>query len=78
MNNNMLEKINEIEIKLSRIEDKINHMLGFFEELFIEYDNEEEEGEDQEEDMDEYDGGEGWISGLDSWKDDYNPDDEEI
>lgn len=60
-----------LDAKISRIEEKINHMLVFIEEMFVamdeEYDTEEETDEEEM-----LGGGEGWIAGLDDWKDEYD------
>lgn len=55
--------LNKIELRLDRIEEKINYMLSLMEELFA--DDDDDDSEDLEEDF----GNEGWIPGLDSWKD---------
>jgi hypothetical protein len=56
--------LNKIELKLNRIEEKINYMLSLMEELFA-------DDEDKDEELEADSGNEGWITGLDSWKEDY-------
>lgn len=61
--------LNKIEIRLDRIEEKINYMLSLMEELFSDDDDDDDE-------IVEDSGNEGWISGLDIWKDNYDEEDE--
>jgi hypothetical protein len=59
-------KLNEVSHHFSRIEEKVNYIITLLETLWDATD-ENEEDDDLEEDED-YDN-EGWIPGLDSWKD---------
>ena len=60
----MEDFMNDIGTRLDRIEEKINYMLSLIEELFAENNDEEDEEEHLEDDS----GNEGWIPGLDFWK----------
>lgn len=66
----MDEYFARIDAKIDRIEEKMNYLLAMVEELFAEYDDKDSADDDLEEDC----GNEGWISGLDSWKEDYDED----
>jgi len=59
-------KLNEVSHHFSRIEEKVNYIITLLETLWDATD-ENEEDDDLEEDEDY--GNEGWIPGLDSWKD---------
>lgn len=61
------EKINKINTHFSRIEEKVNYIIDIL-ESFLAADDDEEIEED-------YPSNEGWISGLDSWKEDYEEED---
>jgi hypothetical protein len=69
MNEN--DQLKNIEDKVDRIEEKINYILSLMEELFADYDKEEDEEEIDEDNV----GNEGWIIGLDSWKENYDDED---
>lgn len=60
--NGLEEKINQINTHFSRIEEKVNYIIDILESFLA---------ADEEEIEEDYPSNEGWISGLDSWKEDY-------
>ena len=63
------KRVNAVNIHFDRIEEKVNYIIDLLEVLI----SVEEEEEDEEE-LD--DSNEGWIVGLDSWKEVTDDDDE--
>lgn len=63
------KRVNAVNIHFDRIEEKVNYIIDLL-EVLISVDEEEED----EEELD--DSNEGWIVGLDSWKEVTDDDDE--
>lgn len=57
-------KLNEVSHHFSRIEEKVNYIITLLETLWEATEENEEDDVDEEEDY----GNEGWIPGLDAWK----------
>lgn len=62
------KRVNAVNIHFDRIEDKVNYIINLLEILISDEDEEDEEELD--------DSNEGWIVGLDSWKEVTDDDDE--
>ena len=62
------KRVNAVNIHFDRIEDKVNYIINLLEILVSDEDEEDEEELD--------DSNEGWIVGLDSWKEVTDEDDE--
>jgi|32_taG_2_1085360.scaffolds.fasta_scaffold24441_1 chromosome segregation ATPase len=58
-------KLNEVSHHFSRIEDKVNYIVALLETLWEATDESEEDEETEE--YEDY-SNEGWIPGLDDWK----------
>lgn len=63
------KKVNDFKIHFDRIEEKVNYIINLLEVLISDGDEEQDE-----EELD--DSNEGWIVGLDSWKEVADDDDE--
>ena len=63
------KKANDVNIHFDRIEEKVNYIINLLEVLISDGDEEQDE-----EELD--DSNEGWIVGLDSWKEVADDDDE--
>jgi hypothetical protein len=64
------KRVNAVNIHFDRIEEKVNYIINLLEILI----SDEDEDEEDEEELD--DSNEGWIVGLDSWKEVTDDDDE--
>jgi len=64
------KRVSDVNIHFDRIEEKVNYIIDLL-EVLISVDEEEED----EEELD--DSNEGWIVGLDSWKEVTDDDDDE-
>jgi hypothetical protein len=64
------KRVNAVNIHFDRIEEKVNYIIDLL-EVLISVDDEEEEDEEELDDSNE-----GWIVGLDSWKEVTDDDDE--
>lgn len=62
------KRVNAVNIHFDRIEEKVNYIINLLEILISDEDEEDEEELD--------DSNEGWIVGLDSWKEVTDDDDE--
>jgi hypothetical protein len=65
------KKVNDVNIHFDRIEEKVNYIINLLEVLISDEDEDEEEDEEELDDSNE-----GWIVGLDSWKEVADDDDE--